>query len=588
MSHNSPTPQQALAATNGVSCYRDATPNISAGAVNFLSQLPLEKGTKIAAAVERAASDGLNPGDPRRYVPDSRATDSTLKGLLPMHSDSTRPSIRVDLIGLEPRARERFEAVFRDLGQGAYWVVNSTVAEVAIIDLDNPDGTALWHRYCHQFPQRPVILLSDTDLPLETRERFLRKPIHVDTLLEALEEIRRRLDALGRNVNSRAMRERADEVEPNTIKITEQSALVPAGGSIWPRESPLAGTERAGESTPSGESNMSCCPLYGGDVDTDREGGASAFQPSLENAPQAPTQRRTTSPALPEESLELDGTTEKTYRYPRAPRSDTDADRAWSEQQPYSQASFTPTSEDPDEEVHELEFSDVTRRVRTDRTSPPATSLLAVHERLLGLVQTALKSSASTQHAVELTLETGSLVVHAPQGRLHSSFTDQQLKQLAKRILPSTAVSIRPAQTDSLDTFLSATTPASALETVEAFLWKLALWTYQGCLPLGTQLEQRVYLRHWPNLTRLHPVPDAMRIASLWSEQPMTLGYTATALGIPQQHVFNFYCASHTIGLAGQARREADYLFQEASAHSKGKRHFMSDMMKRLRFIGNN
>jgi DNA-binding NarL/FixJ family response regulator len=92
----------------------------------------------------------------------------------------------------------------------------------------------------------------------------------------------------------------------------------------------------------------------------------------------------------------------------------------------------------------------------------------------------------------------------------------------------------------------------------EVFLWKLALYTYRGHLPEGIDVNKPVYLKYWPNLTRLEPTPDAMRIASLLSRQPAALAFIVRILNIPQKHVFNFFAAANTIGFAGPAVREVD------------------------------
>jgi hypothetical protein len=93
---------------------------------------------------------------------------------------------------------------------------------------------------------------------------------------------------------------------------------------------------------------------------------------------------------------------------------------------------------------------------------------------------------------------------------------------------------------------------------MEAFLWKLALFTYRGYLPEGINVNKPVYLKYWPNLTRLEPTPNAMRIASLLSRQPVALAFIVRILNIPQKHVFNFFSAANAIGFAGPAVREVD------------------------------
>lgn len=84
---------------------------------------------------------------------------------------------------------------------------------------------------------------------------------------------------------------------------------------------------------------------------------------------------------------------------------------------------------------------------------------------------------------------------------------------------------------------------------MDAFLWLLTLWTSRGRMPVGTDLNARVVLRRWPNMTRLQMFPNAMRIAALWHARPMSLPDTATHLRIPQRFVFAFYSAASALDL---------------------------------------
>lgn len=494
------------------------------------------------------------------------------QGMCPMQSEFARASIRVDLVAIDARARERFETIFRERGHGAYLVVNSTVAEVAIIDLDHPHGRAHWQQYCTRFPDRPLILVSNTEPPPVSGARFLRKPIQVNALLAVLEEVRQQLEQLDVIMTSAANRDSGDDGEPGTIKLPARSLVYASKFTPEREAASIVPGDGARALKPACQSNAS---------------GPQDAKRCTHSDPEDPTQPPALASLLPNRDPDFDRTSEeKTYRYPPSQHPNgPSVDVALKDSQHIS--GCTPPSCSFGQEVAQSDRYDKTRRINTLAQGQAQPEFVGAENRLLGRLQSAIEVSVSNQCATALILNDGRLIVDALRGRIHSSFNDDQLKQLATCPLASIQSDIRPWEADASDMpAISRVTPFG-WEPIEAVLWKLALWTYHGSLPAGTRLEKRVYLRHWPNLTRLHPVPDAMRIASLWNEQPMTLGYTATALGIPEQHVFSFYCASHTIGLAGQARREADYLFQETTASAKGKRGFVSDMMKRLRFIGN-
>ncbi len=106
----------------------------------------------------------------------------------------------------------------------------------------------------------------------------------------------------------------------------------------------------------------------------------------------------------------------------------------------------------------------------------------------------------------------------------------------------------------------------SRFQSMDALLWKLALWTSNGRIPAGVRLDQPVFLRHWPNLSRLVVIPHALRIASVMVGQPKTLLEIANALQIPQQYVFSFFSAAWALGLAGPVKRQSDGLVHAATA----------------------
>ena len=96
----------------------------------------------------------------------------------------------------------------------------------------------------------------------------------------------------------------------------------------------------------------------------------------------------------------------------------------------------------------------------------------------------------------------------------------------------------------------------------EYLLFSMALWTFDGKLPEATDINYPVFLRYWPNFTRMPDMPGAMRIAALWRMRATALSRTATELNIPQRHVFDFYAACWAVGLSDRTRRSADLILE--------------------------
>ncbi len=172
-------------------------------------------------------------------------------------------------------------------------------------------------------------------------------------------------------------------------------------------------------------------------------------------------------------------------------------------------------------------------------------------KKLLGRFMEMIASAAREPTALCLTLNGTTVIQYDPATKTVTGSGDyDDLPKIAQLELADDQVSIvRGPAPGSVSKFSC---------DLEAFLWKLALYTYAGLLPEGTNVNELLYLRYWPNLTRLEQIPNGMRIASLWCRQPVSLANLIGKLHIPQKQVFAFYVAASTIGLAGPATRQAD------------------------------
>jgi hypothetical protein len=120
-------------------------------------------------------------------------------------------------------------------------------------------------------------------------------------------------------------------------------------------------------------------------------------------------------------------------------------------------------------------------------------------------------------------------------------------------------------------------------QAIDAFLWKLSLWTSKGRYPCDIDINHPVYLKRWPNMTRLVVTPHAMRIAALLIEGPRTLINTAQVLKIKPQYVFVFFSAAYALGLAEQAERSADVAVTPQDLAPNRTKGILEKIMYRLR-----
>lgn len=106
---------------------------------------------------------------------------------------------------------------------------------------------------------------------------------------------------------------------------------------------------------------------------------------------------------------------------------------------------------------------------------------------------------------------------------------------------PTTLIASRPlTQDDQLD---------AKSVSLTGLLWQVASWTSRGRLLAGFPEQGSVHLRYWPNLTRLAPFPNGLRIAAFWVRSPTTLPLTLRMLHIPPEEMLDFLAAAYSIGI---------------------------------------
>lgn len=118
---------------------------------------------------------------------------------------------------------------------------------------------------------------------------------------------------------------------------------------------------------------------------------------------------------------------------------------------------------------------------------------------------------------------------------------------------------------------------------MDAFLWKLAIWTSKGRFPDNLDIDRPVYLKQWPNFTRLIITPHALRISALLVEQPRTMLNISTVLNIQPQFVFVFISAANALGLVSQAKRQADEIVVPEKIKESKAKGLLSKILGRLR-----
>lgn len=198
-------------------------------------------------------------------------------------------------------------------------------------------------------------------------------------------------------------------------------------------------------------------------------------------------------------------------------------------------------------------------------------------------VEAAFKISREHDEIMQLNSNWNPVIIFPQNNEVWLDVDDKQLRSFSGLVI--TSVLADKISTTPL-TFESSSEPR-ALEkfhTMDAFLWKIACWASKGRYPMAIDVTQPVYLKHWPNFTRLLITPHALRISALLIRGPRTLGNVAEALNIKPQYVFVFISAAYALGLTGQARREADVLVTQPVEIKENKnKGLLSRIMSKLR-----
>ena len=116
-----------------------------------------------------------------------------------------------------------------------------------------------------------------------------------------------------------------------------------------------------------------------------------------------------------------------------------------------------------------------------------------------------------------------------------------------------------------------------------ALLWKVAIWTSKGRYPDSIDIQHPVFLKHWPNFTRLLITPHALQIAALLINEPRAMMDIVNTLKIKPQYVFVFISAANALGLVGQVKRQSDEIVSPAEVKEPKTKNLLGRILGKLR-----
>lgn len=218
-----------------------------------------------------------------------------------------------------------------------------------------------------------------------------------------------------------------------------------------------------------------------------------------------------------------------------------------------------------------------------DVQNPAAAALFTPENYLLMHMQEAVKLLHSSHQMVQLKLSFSDYALFLPDTGLVYCNLDTRSGEFA-------ALCHNPVQTGQFALHIPSGAELLQLEQqvnddsgklldLEAFVWSSSLLTAKGCLARGVDINQKVALKHWPNMPRIEQFPHIMRIAALWNQRPGTVFDIAKALNVPQRYVFSFYTAANTLNLFELDQTKLKSREKEKPKESRG---LFSRLLKRL------
>lgn len=200
---------------------------------------------------------------------------------------------------------------------------------------------------------------------------------------------------------------------------------------------------------------------------------------------------------------------------------------------------------------------------------------------LLSYVLSACKIACHQNHAQQLSSMWKPLMIFPDSRKVWLDADDKQLRVFAgvEHKLFANTIGLSPID-EASNVFSKA---ADKLQDMDAFIWKLSIWTSKGRFPANIDPNLPVFLKQWPNFTRLMLIPDAMRIAALLVKSPRSSIEIVKVLHVRPQYVFAFITACQSLGILGQCQRQADFMVSPESPKPNQKQSLFSKILQKLR-----
>ncbi len=207
-------------------------------------------------------------------------------------------------------------------------------------------------------------------------------------------------------------------------------------------------------------------------------------------------------------------------------------------------------------QIEENEFSDFVGTVVDIDLDDPVKQRSATYDPdkyYQGYIQRAFNQAIEENNVLQITLGWNPLIILPQSNQIWWDADDKLLKAVSDIEINIKATTVTALDPNELD---ESTVPPEKKQDMDAFLWKLSLWSSRGRYPQTIDIDSPILLKRWPNFTRHIVTPHALRIAALLiKEGPDTMIGIANALNIELRYVSIFVSAASSLGLIRQTPR---------------------------------
>ncbi len=175
----------------------------------------------------------------------------------------------------------------------------------------------------------------------------------------------------------------------------------------------------------------------------------------------------------------------------------------------------------------------------------------------LNYVQSALKVARDKGQTLRLNTSWKPLIIFPQSNEIWLDVEDKQLRAFSGLVIKNGSggkMSLSAVDHNKA----GCSEKLSCFYDAGAFLWKVAIWTSKGRYPDSIDIHQPVFLKQWPNFTRLLITPHALQIAAILIDKPRLLMDVIDDLKIKPEYVFVFISAANALGLVEQVKRKSD------------------------------